>query len=1274
MLFSKKALLTASVLAFLGGLTSVSAASYTTSQVLSGGTVTYDDGSTIDVYHNSDADGFKISGKTGTVNIGNDGKGTVHIKTESSTTGNSLSNGIWVDENSQLTVNGNLDISSVYGGSCFANGLAILNMGTGEGTYSSLTVNGDVTIGDPKKQDSLTETGSSYENSEDKNWGVNAAEIHGGYGPDGHVIGQADDYTGARWAPTGVSITCNGKGSTIDLNGSLYLSLRGTGLKVDPYYQAEGRTSYDIATINVNQGDVTIFTPESDHESYHVAASYGGTINVNMNDARTAGAGHNVVLQGNLLSMKDYNNMGQPYFYQDGRINLALDTKNSSWIGIVDNSGVDFAGEVNLWLQNEAVWHHRSPSVVDGLQVKTMPSPSINHYGIYDGVSHVTSLHGGADEDSAGYIFADSSAKMQIGNYAGYTNVYYAHNGNGEATSDYTGGDITIGNAAVGSFISLITDNSGIDMTNTTSVANVLNALAGKLTYSAYASGERNLSGYVRIAEGLTSSAAYLKTGNLSFTDAGKGSYIKGDDPDEDTQTETNYTTALNGSMAENQQYVDGGVMTEDGAYKFTKATTITVDEGAAILCTDRDITINAKRTTLSAKSTAEDGSGMEIAVQKKLTFTGNTLSTEGNIGANVEGHLSVEGDFKATGTEMGLLASGGADVQITGATEAKAPVAVSATGENTVVTLTGALTATAATEETTAEKGIAVSADTGATVKQEKGSVTLTGDILADGGTIAIHGDGVSENKVNIKGDLHVSNDGNLSVDIIGKGSAMSGGYDLKSGNLTVQAYNGATWTVTDIAKDEAKTVSLFRDESTESTGALKLVGGTAQDMAGNLAMEKTEDMTVSDYSGWWNVYYTHENKGQNATDYKAGHIILKNVAAGSGLILSTNDSLDETEKGLESAVEKVFIALAPKLQVTGNYTQQTNLTGKLLSLYSPSGLTASAVEAEGQYYLDEYGYGQYSFGSVKIKSAEVDYETFVMKGVRSAATVSIHSWRDNSQDFYRASEFADENGIFAKVLGGKTKSDVRGISADSSYKGIQVGYDKMLKNGWHTGVAFDYRDGSSDYLLGGTGKDKLYSLGVYAKRPLEDNRYLHVAAKIGRVQNEYDVFTESRLQSLHGDYNATAYALSAEYGKVYAKGNTYITPKVQLTWSHVGGSDYTGETTQQKLMNVYQDAYQSFLGRVGIEAGMKKEKAAYYAGLYFAHEFSGGVNARYYASDGGWKSTKFDGNDSWAELILGGHYQAGDRTQIYADFARDFGGDFEHTWKLDAGVRYSF
>ena len=119
---------------------------------------------------------------------------------------------------------------------------------------------------------------------------------------------------------------------------------------------------------------------------------------------------------------------------------------------------------------------------------------------------------------------------ITVDNYSGYTDVYYAH----EETAPKTmiGGDFIIRKAASGSGISLITDNKGLNTSSEASadknlVSETLNALANKLFYKAYADGENNLTGFVKIAEGLTSSEAVLKTGDITFkNDNGQGRYL----------------------------------------------------------------------------------------------------------------------------------------------------------------------------------------------------------------------------------------------------------------------------------------------------------------------------------------------------------------------------------------------------------------------------------------------------------------------------------------------------------------------------------------------------------------------------------------------------------------------------------------------------------------------------------------------------------------------------------------------------------------------------
>ena len=107
-------------------------------------------------------------------------------------------------------------------------------------------------------------------------------------------------------------------------------------------------------------------------------------------------------------------------------------------------------------------------------------------------------------------------------------------------------------------------------MGNKESVLRVLNALAGKLTYSAYASGEKNLTGYVKIAEGLTASSNALKTGYIAFDENGKGTCDK-------LLGKTAFITTLTGNSKADSEYEDN--IATDGSYTFTKDSAISIPE-----------------------------------------------------------------------------------------------------------------------------------------------------------------------------------------------------------------------------------------------------------------------------------------------------------------------------------------------------------------------------------------------------------------------------------------------------------------------------------------------------------------------------------------------------------------------------------------------------------------------------------------------------------------------------------------------------------------------
>lgn len=995
------------------------------------------------------------------------------------------------------------------------------------------------------------------------------------------------------------------KGPKVTINGDVNAKIDGNCL-----FAKGGH-----AKLTINGGGNIEINKDNEHTYYAMIAECGTTsMNVNLDENYDAVSARDnkLVLKGNIGASTGAISAHETELYT--KVNLGLATADSVWTGVAHNrfnddgnsaysSDKKFYGAINVFLQNGATWNNEKW----GATYK--PWGSSGFAG-----SHVAKFVGGSDVAHAGNIFQKDANSLTIDNYSGNTNIFYAHTGNGEAADNYAAGDTVIKHAAEGSVVSLITDNSGIAMDNEYSVANVLNTLAGKLTYSSFVTGEKNLTGYVKIAEGLTASSAAMQTGNIAFNaDTGKGSLENGSMkpgftyPGTQKPEATEKNQGITGDAKTDYQYKKDGILKEDGSYVFTQnPTKIEVESGAAVDATENNINIDSTQAKLELKGeTGIHANGADITVK------GNT-GISGKVGIDAaNGNVTLNGSTDIVGTDAAINAGEGANVDI-----------------NT-----------------------------------NNSALNIKGDINANGGNITVDSGKVTGT---ITGDINAANGGSVAINLTEKNSALTGGYSVDgTSSIKMNLANGATWHLTD--GEEAAGMSLLRMAKAPvaaPAAGLTVNGGATKAETGYIDMTKrTQDLDIANFSGHGTFIMEHKDDGT----FTSGNVNIAKAETGSGLTLYTaNNGIQMTDK---AAVTKILEALAKKAIYTeGN----DNLTGEVKI---GEGLTSSSAKTGSISFKDETGTGALVDGSIQWEPTieEGDYETFVMKGARSAVTTSFHSWRDNMQDTYTGADLADEDGIFAKALGGKTSSDVSGLKDSNNYWGAQVGYDKALANGWHTGVAFDYRDGDSDYLLGGKGDNKLYSFGVYGVKKMEDGSYFRVAAKAGRVENEYDVYTELR-NKLHADYKANAYGLTAEYGKTFGSEMSYITPKVQLTWSRVGSKDYTGSANNGATMNIYQDSYDSLVGRLGFEAGMKKAHGSLHAGLYLAHEFNGDIDTRYFAKDGGWKSTSFDGDDTWAELVLGGEYRLGGNSQLYADFARDLGGDFQRKWKLNAGIRLRF
>ena len=995
-------------------------------------------------------------------------------------------------------------------------------------------------------------------------------------------------------------INANGAGANVTVDGKTTIAAHGSGV-----------VAADGATVNLGAADIEIKNNSSEYGyGFHALGAALGTVNV-------GGEGKTVTVKGNAGL---FGKQGQK-FVSDSKesvINLKLTDAESAWTGVAykhfdAEKEAGLSGSMNLTVANGASWNNEKYGYVYG-------DSEWEKYKFTG--SEIADFVGGASEAKAGNIFQKDTNSLTIDNYSGNTNIFYAHTGNGEAAENYAAGDTIIKHAEKDSVVSLITDNTGIAMDSEDSVANVLNTLAGKLTYSNFVNGEKNLTGLVKIADGLTASSTALKTGNIAFsTEDGKGSLNKEDvKPEPPTPPTPTYPEDQKadkfdqGISGNDEKYKEEGVLKEDGSYVFTKnPTAIEVKDGAAVGATDKDIVIDTTKAKLVLKGeTGIKADGADVNVK-------GSTDISGKVGIDaVNGNLTINGSTVINGTDAAINAGEGANVDI-----------------NT-----------------------------------NNSALNIKGDINANGGNITVDSGKATGT---IESNVTASNGGNVEISLNDKKSTLTGAYNVDAdSSIVMNIANGSTWNLTD-DEDEASGMSLMRMAKAPAATAkgLTLNGGKTEAETGFINLQKrTKDVKIANYSGWETFIYSHEGAGDKVSDYKSGDTIIDKAAKGSGVILSTDNSgINMKDK---NSVEATLKALAQKVTYNDHEANGDNLTGKV---QIAGGLTASSKSQNiGTLHWDENGKGQYNLDSVNWNQIiEGDYETFVMKGVRSAATTSLHTWRDNMQDTYTGADMADEDGMFAKALGGKTSSDVKGLKDSNTYYGVQVGYDKAAANGWHTGVAFDYRNGDSNYLLGGKGDNQMYSLGVYGVKNFENDAFFRVAAKVGRVENEYDVYNEIRSLKLNGDYKANAYGLTMEYGKTFGDEEAYFTPKAQLTWSQVGAKDYTAHT-DNATMQISQDSYSSFVGRLGFEAGVKSEKGRVYAGLFAAHEFNGDISASYFANDGDRKHTSFDGEETWMEMKLGGTYDFSNNAHLYADIAKDFNGNFERKWKMNVGLRFEF
>ena len=1132
----------------------------------------------------------------------------------------------------------------------------------------------------------------------------------------GNVTADVDGHNGgfSYYGATGLYSTSNmgpnSMGADITVNGNVDLKGKAHGI----FANAGG------SKVTVNGGG-SIEVDKASTNPYAAIRAEDGIVNMNVkldsNGNAVGSLDKKVNIKGNLAvttgAVNEVDKKGTL-----SQINLGLTTSDSTLQGVVYNAFPDegkkageltFKGEANLFLANGAAW----------MNEKYGDTGTSWGGKNFEG-SHLTRLAGGVSADKAGQIFQKDTGNITVDNYSGYTDVYYAH----EETAPKTmiGGDFIIRKAASGSGISLITDNKGLNTSSNASadknlVSETLNALANKLFYKAYADGEKNLTGLVKIAEGLTSSEAVLKTGNITFKkDNGQGQYLyETAYPNEQVTDPINKT--IDGSTASEQVYKEAGVYKSDtDTYKFTKnPATVNGDSGAAVDAGAKDIHVDSGENTLNLNG-GNTGVGVKAEGGKTADIKGNANIT-GKTGVVADGAGSkvlLSGNSNITAEGDGIVASGGGIVEAAGITNVTAGAggkAVRAGAGSSVSLQSGKLKGdveadggTVSLREAKTEGNAAAAA--GGSINLTDGSVS--GAATADNGTIetentnvvngasALNGGKLKLRNGKISGgvktdagsaaDVVMDRAGNaLKGDVSGEGQtditlSNGGNWDgnsAGSGKTQVKVGNGSTWAGTSMNSNTDVDLE-GKWKQTNNSKVRKLISN-------NGVLDKTApesgNTDIGQLSGSLSLIYAHDKT--NPTKVLGGGTFIAAADAGSTVdMITDNAGLDTNSKKAadKNKVSEALNALAGKLQYTGYQNGERNLKGKLRIA---EGLTSSSAALKTE-TLSFKGNGQGYLDYTPATDSEIetgDYETSIMSSTRSALTSSILVWRNDMNDMYKRMgdlRIGAESGLWARAYGGRISYDANNAYMKNSYWAAQVGIDKRLASGWHVGGAFGYNDGSATYRYGGKGDPKLYTLAAYATRVSEDGQYVDVIAKAGKLSNKFTAYNKYSAPALRnyveGKYDTYGYGISAEYGKKIRMGKGFVTPQAELTWSRLSSDSFDAAAPSGESMHVNQSSVNSLVGRLGVVAGVESDKGNFYAKASLFHEFDGDGHILFSEPGKTGKRSSFSLKDTWAEIALGGNYYLSPRSMIYADFTKSFGGDYKVDWRINAGIRFSF
>lgn len=557
-----------------------------------------------------------------------------------------------------------------------------------------------------------------------------------------------------------------------------------------------------------------------------------------------------------------------------------------------------------------------------------------------------------------------------------------------------------------------------------------------------------------------------------------------------------------------------------------------------------------------------------------------------------------------------------------------------------------------------------------------------------------------------------------NANIEISGKKVQLIGSMDVKKGqNATIKVElsgRESFWYGSAIGESEINKVNIFLSNGatwimnphTSQSVSKPLLGydgdGSSGKRLSHLTLDQgivllADDLIRERYN---NTVITNNDINYKLADYRPGgdysEVNILNLSGPGGIFKIDLDW--QTNKGAKQYTDTSDFIKIGQAEDNSNQTVWFDISkahldemkdgDKLYFASVESGDTTFSTNADGEVSSADEIYS-FKYSSQSEESDNLTY-WFLTKSqggtnenialLRNAALASYSLASDLDRFDERRDEARYEEAGAGGLWARYRYSDIgRDNTFDMDKNMIQVGYDKEVSTADShkiVSLAFDYTRADTDLFgVSGSGSSDRYGLNLYYTVLGESGSYADFNAKIGRLGSDYNLRNDSG-QKIGGSLWQTFYGVSAELGwKFELNDFLFIEPQTQLQVIRIEGTRFE---TESGIKAQIADT-NSIIGRVGFRAGSsfsfgsaERISTAYIYGDVL-REFKGD---HVFAARGHSTSVDFSYADkeTWYDAGIGANLSLSSNTDLWLNAKYIFGGYFESSRQINAGVRFSF